>query len=100
MTLAILKNNSTVQQLRRWLAEHRHGERTGSVNFAPGDVKIRLKADRRELPNCPSCEHGYPERLPHTTDEAELRWFRCRWCQHIWSKGPRKGLGNADIFGR
>jgi len=51
-------------------------------------ITLRPKADRRELPACPSCE-GPAARLPDTSNSSRLRWFRCTWCRHIWCKGPK-----------
>lgn len=45
--------------------------------------------DRRELPPCPSCARAKVLRLPVSTNEGQLRWFKCMTCGHIWKKGPR-----------
>jgi CheY-like chemotaxis protein len=52
--------------------------------------------DRRELPPCPSCARANVLRLPVSTNEGQLRWFKCLTCGHIWKKGPRTVARSVD----
>jgi DNA-binding NtrC family response regulator len=52
--------------------------------------------DRRELPPCPSCGRTRGVRLPVSTNEGQLRWFKCAACAHIWKKGPRAAARSVD----
>ncbi len=52
--------------------------------------------DRRELPPCPSCARANVLSLPVSTNEGQLRWFKCMTCGHIWKKGPRTVARSVD----
>ena len=53
---------------------------------------VKPTVDRRTIPPCPMCRQPNAERLTEmqVDQQAQLRWFRCRHCQHMWSKGPRR----------
>jgi CheY-like chemotaxis protein len=47
------------------------------------------RPDRRQTPPCPNCGRQDILRIPETSQEPQLRWFKCLSCRHIWKKGPR-----------
>jgi CheY-like chemotaxis protein len=68
--------------------------RSISGDTPPADVSAQT--ERRELPPCPSCGRSKVVRLPVSTNEGQLRWFKCAACAHIWKKGPRMPPRSAD----
>jgi DNA-binding NtrC family response regulator len=66
---------------------------------SPDETSLRnisAPKERRELPACPSCGRAKVIRLPVSTNEGQLRWFKCAACAHIWKKGPRTPPRSVD----
>ena len=67
-----------------------------SISQGTPSQDMSAQKERRELPPCPSCGRAKVIRLPVSTNEGQLRWFKCAACAHIWKKGPRLPPRSVD----
>ena len=67
-----------------------------SISHETPSRDISAPKERRELPLCPNCGRAKVIRLPVSTNEGQLRWFKCAACAHIWKKGPRMPPRSVD----